>query len=135
LTLQANFDIVSTMIKEENSGLSTYLKSLRNSMGLTLREVEEKSGVSNAFISQLESGKVKQPSPLMLYKLAELYGVPYETRMERAGYPIFQKRTPATRSASAVFHRLGGITAEEERALFDYLAFMRSQSRKEARKK
>ena len=39
-----------------------FLKSARKAKRLTLREVEQKTGISNAYLSQLESGKVKQPS-------------------------------------------------------------------------
>jgi len=121
--------------KQEKTALGTYLKSLRDSKAISLRDVEEKSGISNAFLSQLESGKVKQPSPIVLHKLAELYGVPYEALMELAGHPIPESSMSSTRSASAAFHRLGDITEEEEQTLLDYLSFLRSRARREGRKK
>lgn len=93
---------------------------------MTLREVEEKTGISNPFLSQMESGKVKQPSPLMLYKLAEAFGVPYEELMGRAGYPTSEVKTNP-RAASKVFNRLGDISQDEEQALLDYLSFLRSR--------
>lgn len=37
-------------------------KNIRKAMGLTLRQVEEKTGLSNAYLSQLENGKIKKPS-------------------------------------------------------------------------
>ncbi len=114
--------------------LGTYLKSLRGAKGLSLRGVEDKTGISNAFLSQLECGKVKEPSPVMLYKLAGLYGVPYETLMERAGYPVPVGEGPSTRKGQAVFNRLGDITQDEEQALLDYLSFLR-RSRREGRNK
>jgi transcriptional regulator with XRE-family HTH domain len=43
--------------------------------------------VSNAYLSQLEHGKIKRPSPNVLHSLAEVYAVPYEALMEKAGYP------------------------------------------------
>lgn len=135
MTSQALRAIASTMRKEEKSALGTYLKSLREVKTMSLRDVEEKSGISNAFLSQLESGKVKRPSPVVLYKLAELYSVPYETLMDRAGYPVPAGSGTAPRSGSAVFRRLGQITEEEEQALLDYLSFLRSRTRREGRKK
>ena len=110
--------------------LGAYLRSLRDAKGLTLRQVEESTRVSNAFLSQLESGKVKQPSPAILYKLAQLYDVPYETLMERAGYPV-PKSPPAMPSEpSDNFRRLGSLTEEEEQALLDYLVFLRRRAKK-----
>jgi transcriptional regulator with XRE-family HTH domain len=123
------------MRQDQEPTLASYLKSLRHARGLSLRGAEEKSGISNAFLSQLESGKVKQPSPVILYKLAELYSVPYEALMERAGHPVPEGTVRAGLSAPAVVHRLGRVTKEEEQALLDYLAFLRSRARARGRKK
>lgn len=113
----------------ESLSLGGYLRSLRQASGLTLRAVEKEIGVSSAFLSQLESGKVKQPSPLVLYKLASEYGVPYNDLMERAGHPV---TSPNQNSASVngLFHRLGPLTADEEESLIEYLSFLRSKSEK-----
>ena len=118
------------MENEDQPKLSQYLRALRDAKALSLRQVEGKTGISNAFVSQMESGKVKQPSPVILYKLAELYGVPYESLMELAGYPSPSASTTEPRSASAVFRRFGEITPTEEAELLDYLSFLRSRARK-----
>ena len=118
------------MQSEDQPKLGQYLRALRESKGLSLRQVESKSGISNAFVSQMESGKVKQPSPGILYKIAELYGVPYDSLMELAGYPSPSALRVEPRSASAVFRRLGEITPTEEAELLDYLSFLRSRARK-----
>ena len=112
--------------------LGKYLRSLREAAGLTLRAVEEKTGVSNAFLSQLESGKVKQPSPITLYRLAEVYGVAYGTLMEYAGYPVPEVSVDNA-STNGPFHRLGRLTEEEEQSLLEYLMFLRSRSGKRRR--
>jgi transcriptional regulator with XRE-family HTH domain len=44
---------------------------------LTLRAVERATGVSNANLSQLESGKIRQPSPLVLHNLEKRYQDPF----------------------------------------------------------
>jgi len=99
-------------------------------MGISLREVERKSGVSNAVLSQIESGQVKRPSPTTLYKLSQLYGVPYEDLMARSGYPMPSRQNGEVQSAQAVFNRLGTITEDEEQELLDYLAFLRSRNKR-----
>ena len=45
-------------------------------------------GISNAYLSQLETGKVQSPSPIVLHKLSELSGLPYAAVMQDAGYPL-----------------------------------------------
>ncbi|MCI0456871.1 MAG: helix-turn-helix transcriptional regulator [Gemmataceae bacterium] len=93
---------------------------------MTLRAVEREIGVSNAYLSQLESGKIRQPSPLVLHKLAELYEVPYTVMLEQAGYPAPTAET-ATGAPMIVDSRLGPINLDEERALREYLEFLRSR--------
>ncbi len=114
---------------DDNKPLGAYLKQLRETQGLSLRDVQSKTAISNAFLSQIESGKVKNPSPVMLHKLATLYRVPYEHLMQRAGYPTPEPTLPAQRTKT-VFHRFGNITQEEEEQLLDYLGFLRSRARR-----
>jgi transcriptional regulator with XRE-family HTH domain len=118
------------MRNEEKTAIGVYLRSLRDTRGFSLREIERKTGVSNAVLSQIESGQVKRPSPTTLYKLAELYSVPYEELMNRAGYPVPSKHSGNGQSAQAVFNRLGVITEDEEQELLDYLAFLRSRNKR-----
>lgn len=106
-----------------------YIKALRESKGLTLRDVEKQTEVSNAYLSQLESSKIKQPSPTMLYKLAELYGVKYEVLMEKVGYPVPKANSSVKSRVSeeTVLHRVGVISREEEMELLEYLKFIRGR--------
>ena len=64
--------------------LGGLLADLRAAKGLSLREVEEATGkaVSNAYLSQLENGRIKKPSPNVLHTLAAVYAVPYEALQE-----------------------------------------------------
>jgi len=107
---------------------SGYFKALRESKGMTLREVERKTEVSNAYLSQLESGKIKQPSPLTLHKLSEIYGVDYDVLMEKVGYPV-PKKTNVNESPASISYRVGTITNDEELELLDYLKFMRNRKK------
>jgi transcriptional regulator with XRE-family HTH domain len=113
------------------SDYGAFIKSLRQEKGLTLREAEAITGISNAYLSQLESGKIKQPSPSNLFKLAELYGVSYENLMEKVGYPAPKAASEVQKKESAVvLNRLGRLTEEEETELADYLAFIRNRKSK-----
>jgi len=115
-------------MKKQQPQLGKYLKSLREANRFTLRAVERETGISNGMLSQLESGKVKQTSPIFLYKLAELYDVPYEELMKKAGYPVPKTDSTRTEDASGPLHRFGTLTSEEEEALFEYLTFIRTRS-------
>lgn len=71
--------------------LGQLLADARRRRKLTLRAVQESVGVSNAYLSQLETGKVSSPSPIVLHKLSELYELSYTTVMQEAGYPSPQE--------------------------------------------
>ncbi len=97
---------------------------------MTLREVEAKTGISNAYLSQLESGKIRQPSPSNLFKLAELYEISYEELMGKVGYPIPKTVTEKKVEELSVHNRLGNLTQGEETELMDYLDFIRNRRKR-----
>lgn len=110
--------------------LAQYLASIRQDRKLSLRRVEELSEkeVSNAYLSQLETGKVSQPSPSVLHTLAEIYKIEYIKLMELAGYLPESRDTSERHGRLATFaeHHL---TQEEEGELLEYLQFMRGRKR------
>jgi transcriptional regulator with XRE-family HTH domain len=108
-----------------------YLNSLRMGLGFSLRDVEAftEKKVSNAYLSQLEKGKISGPSPHILHSLAQVYDVDYEKLMERAGY--FSPRHPSSsvKKPTLRSHSIENLTAEEEKELLEYLAFWRSKNK------
>jgi len=112
--------------------LGLFLRTAREGSRLTLRSVEESTGVSNAYLSQLEHGKIRQPSPVILHKLTELYAVSYSDAMRLAGYPVPEfAGTGTAKPMPKSFSRFGDITPDEESALGEYLDFLRSRRERE----
>jgi HTH-type transcriptional regulator, competence development regulator len=109
--------------------LGALLADLRTAKGFSLREVEEATdrAVSNAYLSQLENGRIKKPSPNVLHTLAKVYSVPYEALMEKAGYLLPSEDGSGRRKRLAAF-AIDDLTAEEEEELLKYLAFLRSRT-------
>lgn len=102
--------------------LGEILRKRRLEAGMTLREVEKKTSISNAYLSQLENHKITQPSPAILKKLADVYDASYNRLMEVAGYPLENE------SGTVYFKTSKGledISKDEEKELLDYLRFMR----------
>ena len=110
------------------SELGTVLADLRNAKGLSLRSVEAATGnaVSNAYLSQLEKGKIRKPSPNVLHSLAAVYAVPYEALMKRAGYLPLSEASADGGSRLAAF-AIDDLSVAEEEELLKYLAFLRSR--------
>jgi transcriptional regulator with XRE-family HTH domain len=114
---------------QQRSQLGALLGDLRVAKGMSLRQVEDATdkAVSNAYLSQLEKGRIRKPSPNVLHRLAAVYGVPYDALMEKAGYvpPPAGGGRSRRRGLSAV--AIDDLTAEEEEELLKYLAFLRSR--------
>lgn len=51
------------------------LRYLREQAGLSLRDVENRVGISNAAVSQIETGKIKDPRYSIVMRLCEVYGI------------------------------------------------------------
>jgi transcriptional regulator with XRE-family HTH domain len=112
--------------------LGKTLIAARERKGLTLRDVERATGVSNAYLSQVENEKIKAPSPNVLHKLAVLYEVPYSALMLQAGYPVAES-ADITDDAVQLAARLGRTSPDEQDALADYLEFIRSRTPRSTR--
>ncbi|PPA70508.1 XRE family transcriptional regulator [Jeotgalibacillus proteolyticus] len=59
---------------------------MRKEKKLSMRKLADRSGVSHAYISQLESGKRDAPKPELIRKLSNGLGVDYHELMLWAGY-------------------------------------------------
>ena len=70
-----------TDCREDNIG--QMLKRLRGDT--SLRGVHRLSGISNAYLSQIEKGE-RHPGPKVLRRLASLYGVGVGDLLRKAGY-------------------------------------------------
>lgn len=68
------------------------LKWCRRVKNKTLREVEKATGITNAHLSQLENGDVKNPGIFTLKALADYYGVSIDDLIEEASPPRQRSR-------------------------------------------
>lgn len=126
---------------QASQSLGEYLALIRGIKKLTLRDVEEATNkeVSNAYLSQLETGKIAKPSPNVLFAIARVYAVPYELLMSKAGY-LAPASDGVLRSAGGQRHGRAAtfanedLTQEEEENLLEYLAFLRSRRGKRGEK-
>lgn len=119
----------------ERGQIGQYLWDLRHATKMSLREVEEAAGVSNAYVSQLETGKIAKPSPDVLHKLAEAYAArlprnspvtsSFQKMMELAGHILPEKKKAGARRGRLPTFATEELTPEEEDELLKYLAFLR----------
>jgi transcriptional regulator with XRE-family HTH domain len=62
--------------------LSTMVKELRTKRGLSQRELAKLAGITDPYITLLETGQRKNPSLTVLKKLAKALHVPVTTLLE-----------------------------------------------------
>lgn len=105
------------MTGSEIGKLFSQQRSLRR---LSLRDVERMVNISNAYLSQLERGKIKNPSMFFIHKLCNLYEIPLDSLMSKCG------------NIAKLPHLLqaANVTTQEEKELLFYLDFLRSRKPK-----
>lgn len=125
-------------MRENESGtrptslLGAHLAAVRRDRGYSLRQVEEltKKAVSNAYLSQVESGKIQQPSPNILHALSGAYKISYEQLMEMSGYIAAGRRRAASAPTRPSTLAELNLSEDEEKELLEYLQFRRSLKEK-----
>lgn len=97
--------------------LGRVLAAARVQRGWSLREVERLTGISNAHLSQIETGSITRPDTYLLWTLADTYELDFDGLMLLAGR--IEPRTGNRASLTGVaFKTLQSLTpAEQEEAL------------------
>jgi transcriptional regulator with XRE-family HTH domain len=65
--------------------LGSYLRELRRRKRLSLRQIQEETGASSSYLSQVEQGK-RHPRARLLRKIAPTYGTSVRDLLAMAGY-------------------------------------------------
>jgi HTH-type transcriptional regulator, competence development regulator len=115
------------MTTQKNLTLGEELKYRRESQNLSLRTVEEKVGISNAYLSQIENDKIKKPSANTLHKLSEVYNLDFNYLLSKAGILENQLEKENKSFGHFVFSK-DNLTPEEEEELMQYLKFIRMKN-------
>lgn len=109
--------------------LGKTLKITRENVSLTLREVEIATGISNAYLSQLENEKIKKPSASILYKLANVYKIDLNVLLCASGI-IEKNDLKEAKSKQSLLEReiafyKDKLSEEEEKEVVDFIKFLR----------
>jgi len=112
--------------------LGKTLKSIRENVSLTLRDVETATGISNAYLSQLENDKIKKPSANVLYKLASVYKIDLNILLMAAG--IIEKKAQKAKKESQLEKEIAfykdKLSATEQQDVIQFIKFLKSKSKK-----
>jgi HTH-type transcriptional regulator, competence development regulator len=111
----------------EKKTLGGILKEARELRRFSLRDVENQSGISNAYLSQLENDKIKKPSANTLYKLSGLFNINFDDLMVTAG--IVEKKNETVSASNDFAFSSDNITEHEREELIKYLKYLRYQQK------
>lgn len=117
--------------------LGTTLHNLRKQKGVSLRKVEEDTGISNAYLSQLERSVAKRPAPGKLQILADYFGAPYVILLKYAGYlqnqitdesiQLISNLNETEENKSLLVSSITDLTEDEESLVLHYIEFLKER--------
>lgn len=108
--------------------LGETLKRARADKKMSLRDVEKAThgNVSNGYLSLLENGEVKQPSPFYLHELAREYGINYADLMRLAGHVAPEVSASTGSPSGLAFSGAEDLTTDERRDVEKFIGYVRS---------
>ena len=118
--------------RDDRPAVGRVLRQARMHHELSLREVERRIGRSNAYLSQVERGLIKQPDPSVLLDLAELYGLNFMTLAGWAGWSSTtgDLESGGQRDSTGILvRRVLELDAEECKEVLDYVERLRRKRR------
>jgi transcriptional regulator with XRE-family HTH domain len=119
-------DVQDNPWKAQLEALGALLRAQRVAADLSLRELSERTNVSNAYLSQLERG-LHEPSLTVLRAITSALGVSLGSLLDRAGLlePRESGAEPAVRETEAAILRDPELTEPQRVALLSvYRSFV-----------
>lgn len=120
------------MDEKPQARLGALLRQGREIHRLSVRAAATRAQISGTYLSQLEAGSIREPSPHILHNLAKVYGVSYADLMRTAGYVVPENGRRADHALAAspfdiALRTSAPLTDDEREALAEYLAWYRSR--------
>lgn len=108
------------MIVEDNA-LGRKLAQARADRKWSLREVERRTGINNAHISQIETGGIERPAPNVLWALASVYELDLGELMRMSGHVEAAKKATPGSVVGAALRQLGELSPKEQEQVMDFM--------------
>lgn len=105
----------------------------RAAAGLSLREVQRRTGIHNAHLSQIEKGHIERPDVGLLYQLSELYGIDLGTLLEAGGHLGDRSGGGQRAVASAALRAVGQLPVSRQAEALSYLGRLGKPARRSHR--
>lgn len=110
-----------SMTRIQAEKLGHLVARARSKKGLTLRQIEEQSGLPRSWLGYLEQGRSRTLDGERLARLADVLDIP-AARINRVTGGVMRKALPGPR---AYFRAKYDLTADEAAQVEDYIAQLR----------
>ena len=110
--------------------IGAVLRRAREHNELSLREVERRTGRSSAYLSQVERGLIRQPDPVVLLELAEMYRLDFLTLARWAGWASdAESPHDSANSATYLVRQILELDDEQRAHLMSYIQELTRKAR------
>jgi len=103
------------------TALGDKLAAAREEKKWSLREVERRTGIHNAHLSQIETGTIERPAPNVLWALAEVYDLDLHDLLRLAGHVEAAASATPGSVVGAALRTMGDLTPDEQRQALEYM--------------
>jgi HTH-type transcriptional regulator, competence development regulator len=108
--------------------LGTVLRAARAARGLSLRDVERRTGIRNAHLSQIETDTIAKPEMAILWDLASLYDVDFGRLLALAGHASGAETSGSQRRRTTVALRaLSQLTPGDQTEALRFMAELKAR--------
>jgi transcriptional regulator with XRE-family HTH domain len=114
-------------MKKDLQPFGALLRQLREGSGFSLRQLESETGISNGYLSQIESGRVGAPSPKILEKLAVALKYPYVELLRSAGHLATNVPLEPVLRFGGKTHSLSELTDSERKEVVRFIEQLKSK--------
>jgi transcriptional regulator with XRE-family HTH domain len=105
--------------------LASVLRAARASAALSLRDVERRTGIRSAHLSQLETGTIAKPEMALLWELALLYELDFGELLRLAGHVGPDTSGERRQRMTVALRALGELTADEQAEALQFMVELR----------
>jgi transcriptional regulator with XRE-family HTH domain len=107
--------------------LGATLKQARIDAGLSLRDVERRTGVRSGHLSQIETGVIARPEPAILWSLAATYGVDFSRLSALAGHGGAEGSARQRRRMTVALRAMSELSPAEQAEALRFMAELKAR--------
>lgn len=101
--------------------IGTVLRLARRRREWTLREVERRTGIANAYLSQIERGAIRKPDAAILWQLSDVYGLDFVLLARWSGHIPAELSGDAGITMTVALHALAAMDETSRRHFVELL--------------